>query len=138
MRKPHEFGAFTRAEWKNIVWGERPAIVRYVVDGDSFGAMFDAGGKQYGFVEVRLADLDTDELDDPDPEKRARAVAARDLLATLLPIGTAVKLGYKEIDNRGRYVAWVRAYTGDGDGRSITEIGSTMLASGLAWPWART
>jgi len=87
-----------------------------VVDGDTFWL---AGEK------IRIADIDTPELDGKCPTERALAIQARDRLRELLVGGFEVQRGGS--DRYGRTLAEVAV-----NGRSV---GETLIAEKLARRW---
>lgn len=73
---------------------------------------------------IRIADIDTPELDSADPAERRRAIAARDRLVQLLNAGEVVieRTGH---DRYGRTLA------------RIGTIGDQLVGEGLARRWQR-
>lgn len=122
-RKPEELQRFPRALAGRVVWGTRPASVRYVVDGDTFGALVDWGGANYRFETVRLAGIDAD----PPTGDAGRAAAAE--LARMLPMGARVVLATRGVDAYGRIVAEVEAMAPDG---AVLDVAAALVAAGHA------
>ena len=69
-----------------------PATVDYVLDGDTFAARVLLDEDITITVRVRLADVDTPEINGKCEHEIEMALRARDRLAELLPVGTMVDL----------------------------------------------
>jgi len=114
----------------------RAACVR-VIDGDTFEALVDLGMRTLQRVKIRLTDIDTPALKDPDPLRAAAGKEAAHRLGEILPalaFGTwPVRLAVRGPDPHDRWVAEVWVATEDGE-RNVQE---TLLAEGLATPWPK-
>jgi micrococcal nuclease len=82
------------------------AKVINVVDGDTIDAEVDLGFYVYQRMRLRLAFIDTPEMNDKDPEKRAKAREAKDYVSDLL-LGANVVLRTHKKDKYGRFLAEV-------------------------------
>jgi endonuclease YncB( thermonuclease family) len=105
-----------------------------VIDGDTIKVTVDLPFDTGYRPTLRLIGYDADELDDRDPDKRARALAARDYLVQLV---TGVPLyieTYRERRTFIRYTAkvWIHPAAGDS---SLVSVSDLMLGSGLVVPW---
>lgn len=96
-----------------------PAVVDYVLDGDTFAAkvMLEDGIKIT--VRVRLSDVDTPELNGLCDEEIAAANKAKNRVAELLPSGTIVELSEITDD---KYLGRIDAKVILPDGRDLSEI----------------
>lgn len=122
MRRPAEFG-----DWPSSLhapFGPYRAVVRHIVDGDTFDVLVDLGFNQYAYQVIRLAGIDA-------PEKNRAAtkeagLAAKHFLEGLLPLGTQVLLMTDpDPDSFGRYIAIVDRADG-------VEINQALLDAGHA------
>ena len=106
----------------------REGIVIKVYDGDTVTVASRLPGMKPMFrFSVRLADIDTPEVRDRDPDLKRRAIDARDTLRGLV-LGSHVTLDVHRLDKYGRLLAHVR--TDDG-----TDLSSFMLRTGHAVPY---
>ena len=96
-----------------------PAIVDYVIDGDTFGArvMLDDGVRIT--VRVRIANVDTPELHGVCDYEINMANMARNRLAELLPVGAIIEL--KNIHD-DKYLGRIDALVYDADGNNIGQM----------------
>lgn len=96
-----------------------PAIVDYVIDGDTFGArvMLDDGVRIT--VRVRIANVDTPELHGVCDYEVNMANMARNRLAELLPVGAIVELKNIRDD---KYLGRIDALVYDADGNNIGQM----------------
>ena len=104
------------------------ASVSKVVDGDTFDATVDLGFYVFTVVRFRLYGLDTMEINDKDPAKRALAMQAKLFLIDKV-LNKYVTLQTYKTDKYGRWLAEV--YLPD----VPTSINSQLLAEGLAVPY---
>lgn len=107
--------------------GPYPAEVVRVLDGDSFEARIRIWLDQDVVTIVRLAGIDTAELDAPCDAARARAAAARDFLSERLKAGVVSLSDIRRDKFGGRVVA--RATAGGAD------VASALAEAGLAQPY---
>ena len=96
-----------------------PAIVDYVIDGDTFGArvMLDDGVRIT--VRVRIANVDTPELHGVCDYEINMANMARNRLAELLPVGAIIELKNIRDD---KYLGRIDALIYDADGNNIGQM----------------
>ena len=96
-----------------------PAIVDYVIDGDTFGArvLLDDGVRIT--VRVRIANVDTPELHGVCDYEVNMANMARNRLAELLPVGAIVELKNIRDD---KYLGRIDALVYDADGNNIGQM----------------
>jgi endonuclease YncB( thermonuclease family) len=67
------------------------AVVTKLIDGDTFDVSIDGRTER-----IRMLNIDTPETKDPDEVVQCLGPEASDFLATLIPVGTTVKLEYDE------------------------------------------
>lgn len=84
-------------------------LVDHVIDGDTIAGTFTAdAGLDLAIIlrgwRLRFYSLDTEELTDPDPERRARALAAKEYLASRVPAGVTLQVDSYSFDNYGRRI----------------------------------
>jgi len=110
---------------------EYRAVVIRVVDGDTVDLHIDQGLEIYRLTRVRLASINTAELNSPNPEQRELAQRAQDWLRAKLPAGTqtTIKTFKDRREKYGRYLVMVYL---DGDEVSINE---QLVSNGLAVPY---
>lgn len=130
MRKPEEF--------EDVAFPNDPAwvfrgIVKRVVDGDTFDVLVDQGFNQYGYVTVRLRNVDTPEIFRPETEKeRERGFKAKRLVERLVMDKPVLLHTYKDKTSFGRYIASV-VFTDPETGVSQS-LGARLIREGLAEP----
>lgn len=96
-----------------------PATVDYVLDGDTFAARVLLDEDITITVRVRLADVDTPEINGKCEHEIEMALRARDRLAELLPVGTMVDLRDVTDD---KYLGRIDARVFTSDGRDVSRI----------------
>lgn len=96
-----------------------PATVDYVLDGDTFAARVLLDEDITITVRVRLADVDTPEINGKCEREIEMALRARDRLAELLPVGSTVDLRDVADD---KYLGRIDARVFTSDGRDVTRI----------------
>lgn len=96
-----------------------PATVDYVLDGDTFAARVLLDEDITITVRVRLADVDTPEINGKCEREIEMAMRARDRLAELLPVGTMVDLRDVADD---KYLGRIDARVFTSDGRDVSRI----------------
>jgi micrococcal nuclease len=104
------------------------AVVKKVVDGDTIDVEIDMGFKIFSHERVRLARINTPELNALDPIVRSAAQSAM-LAVNNLVLGKQVVISTKKTDLYGRYLAEV--YYVDQDGQQLN-LSDELLAKGLA------
>lgn len=119
------------------------ATVQRVVDGDTVDVSVDLGFFVSVLVRVRLAEIDTPELNASDAAVRERARAARDHLVHLLAPGERVMI-HTERDRREKFGRWLATISPDvvnsssylraevGDARTVN---AAMVRDGFAVPY---
>ena len=95
------------------------AVVDYIVDGDTFGATVLLNDGIKVPVRVRFMNIDAPELSGECESEIQAAIAAKDRLAELIPVGTIVALSEIKDD---KYLGRIDAFVADGAGRDIGEI----------------
>ena len=112
------------------VAGAVPATVNYIFDGDTFAAYVNLADDIRISVRVRLINADTPELSGKCAKEIDAANRAKDRLAELLPIGSAVELtGIKD----DKYLGRIDAYVVLPDGR---DVGKVLISEKLARPYS--
>ena len=106
-----------------------PATVDYVLDGDTFAARVLLDEDITITVRVRLADVDTPEINGKCEREIEMALRARDRLAELLPVGSTVDLRDVADD---KYLGRIDARVFTSDGRDVTRI---LINEKLGWPY---
>lgn len=96
-----------------------PATVDYVLDGDTFAARVLLDEYITITVRVRLADVDTPEINGKCEREIEMALRARDRLAELLPVGSTVDLRDVADD---KYLGRIDARVFTSDGRDVFRI----------------
>jgi len=96
-----------------------PARVGHILDGDTFSAAVSLDADTTVSVRVRLRNVDTPEMNGDCEYERARAVAARDRLAEIIPVGSMVELSNVKDD---KYLGRIDANVADSRGRDVGEI----------------
>lgn len=126
MSKPAQF-----REWPeslDVPYGPYRAVIERVVDGDTVHVGVSLGLDEYAYRMIRIKDAFAPELFSGPPEERERGKAARDFLATLIPIGTKCRLTTeRDASTFGRYVASIELE----DGR---DVATALIEAGHASP----
>ncbi len=118
------FVALSLAFVTNVA-GAVPAVVRYIVDGDTFSAGVKLADDTTVSVRVRLRNIDTPELHGECVDEIVAANVARDRLAELLPVDSIVELENVKDD---KYLGRIDANVIDGRGR---DVGRVLIREGL-------
>ena len=118
------------AEAPRVILGPIPAAVERVIDGDTIEVRADVWIGQQIVVRVRLAGIDTPELDARCDSERDRAEAARKLVTDLIAGARIELLNIRGGKYFGRVIADVRT----ADGLDLSDI---VLQSGLGRPYRR-
>jgi len=105
------------------------ATVEKIVDGDSVWLKADVGFRVTFKDNFRLLRIDTPELRTKDVEEKARAYAAKDRLAELIPVGSSVVIRTSKSGKYGRWLAEVYVDDSYGD---LVNINDIMLEEGHA------
>lgn len=106
-----------------------PAVVDYVVDGDTFGATVLFDDDVSVPVRVRILNIDTPEIHGKCKSEINKAHLAKDALSNILPQGTKVELDSIKDD---KYLGRIDANVVLKDGRNVGDI---MINRGLARPY---
>ncbi len=96
-----------------------PAVVRYIVDGDTFSAGVKLQDDTVVSVRVRIRNVDTPEIHGECVDEIVAANVARDRLAELLPIDSVVELENVKDD---KYLGRIDANVKDTRGRDVGRI----------------
>ncbi len=96
-----------------------PAVVDYIIDGDTFAARVNMEPDIFITVRVRIANVDTPELHGQCDYEINMAKLAQARLAQLIPIGTNIELGEIRDD---KYLGRIDARVFGPDGRDIGRI----------------
>ncbi len=121
-RKPVEFNDFPADLHPGF--GPYPAIVKHIVDGDTFDILSDAGLQRYPYVTVRVLGIDA-------PEKnrmatRVAGLAAKAYLEEVMPLGSPIRVATKpDPDSFGRFLVHVTLPSGQ-------DLGDVMVNAGHA------
>ena len=96
-----------------------PAVVKYVVDGDTFSAGVNLADDTVVSVRVRIRNVDTPELHGECIDEIVAANVARNRLAELLPVDSVVELENVKDD---KYLGRIDANVKDSRGRDVGQI----------------
>ncbi len=102
-----------------------PAIVRYIVDGDTFSAGVKLEDDTIISVRVRLRNVDTPELHGQCIDEIVKANVARTRLSELIPVDSVVELQNIKDD---KYLGRIDANVLDAQGR---DVGKILVDEGL-------
>lgn len=110
-------------------------VVAEVYDGDTVRLWVSLGLDEYAWKDIRLADVRAPEIRAADPIEKLHGFEARDYLASLIPLGSKVRVrterdeGAAEVLTFTRYVGWITRSDGlDVNGemtRWLAEMGYT-------------
>ena len=81
-------------------------VVR-VIDGDTVVLNIDLGFKIYHVMSCRLAGVNAPELNSKDEAVKLAAVASKEFLMSMLPVGEIVTIESKRLDKYGRALVWI-------------------------------
>lgn len=96
-----------------------PARVGHILDGDTFSAVVSLDVDTTVSVRVRLRNVDTPEMNGDCEYERSRAIAARDRLAEIIPVGSMVELSNVKDD---KYLGRIDANVKNANGADVGEI----------------
>lgn len=99
-----------------------------IVDGDTVDAEIDLGFKLYTVHRLRLIDIDTEEMNDPNPSLKQLARTAKQYMIDNL-LGKNVKINTYKSDSFGRYLAEIYI--------DKFNVNDYLLESGLARKWKK-
>ncbi len=123
-RRPAEFDGWPVS--LAVGYGPYRAVVRHIIDGDTFDCFVDLGWNDYRYQAVRLLGCDTPEINRPDT--KVAGLAARDFVKSVMPPGSRVVLYTKQDpDSFGRYLARIKLE----NGLDLTDV---LLSAGHAEP----
>jgi endonuclease YncB( thermonuclease family) len=130
MRKPSAFRS-----WDPSLpvpgYGPYKAVIQYIVDGDTYDAIVDVGGRSYPYWTLRLIQASGMGVDTPEtnrPASRAAGLAAKHFVIDTMPIGTQVVIWtHPDPDEFGR---WLAAVTIPGN----VDLAAALIAAGHATP----
>jgi endonuclease YncB( thermonuclease family) len=125
---PVTVGEASPAESRAAFHAAYPARLLRVLDGDTFEARVHVWPGIDITTKVRLRGIDAPELRARCPDERIKAEAARDALAAMLSEGDLMVLRVGLDKYGGRVLA-------DAATRSVPDISTAMLATGLARPY---
>ena len=80
------------------------AQVARVIDGDTVVLEIDLGFKIFHVMSCRLAGINAPEFHAKDEATRASAIASKEYLMSILPVGEWVEIESKKLDKYGRAV----------------------------------
>ena len=103
-----------------------PATVDYILDGDTFAARVSLDDDIKISVRVRIIDIDTPEMSGECASEIQMAIAAKNRLAELIPVGTVVELSQVKDD---KYLGRIDARVKTASGLDISDI---MVRENLA------
>lgn len=106
-----------------------PAVVKYIVDGDTFSAGVKLADDTTVSVRVRLRNVDTPELHGECVDEIVAANVAKNRLAELLPVDSVVELENIKDD---KYLGRIDANVIDSRGR---DVGRVLIREGLGRPY---
>lgn len=109
-------------------YGPYKATFISAYDGDTMTLLLTLSPGLYRETKVRLAAVDTPEIQAQCPEEKDLAITARDLTRSALASATELRVTIHGIDRYGR---WLATVTIDG-----TSLAATLLDRGLARPWS--
>lgn len=96
-----------------------PAVVKYIVDGDTFSAGVKLQDDTVVSVRVRISNVDTPELHGECVDEIVAANVAKNRLAELLPVDSVVELENVKDD---KYLGRIDALVKDTRGRDVGQI----------------
>jgi endonuclease YncB( thermonuclease family) len=116
---------FILALFAPIITNAAPAVVDYIIDGDTFAGRVALEDGIKISVRVRLINVDTPEMNGECENEIKMANAARDRLAELIPIGETVELSeIKDDKYLGRIDARVKTASG-------ADVGEVLIKENL-------
>ena len=104
-------------------------VVEDIVDGDTVDVLVSLGWGRYEYVAVRLAGINANETNDPDPIKRAHGVAAADYLRGRI-IGSQCEVRNVLKKSFERYVGELWVW----EKGAYFDVAAELVALGLAVP----
>lgn len=105
MRRPEQF-----AGHPGKVGRAYRAVCLRVIDGDTYDFMVDLGFYTYAYITVRLAGVDTPEINTKDSAEKLRGLAAKAFATELLLGKPCMLYTEKDAETFGRFVASVDVF----------------------------
>ena len=118
------FVALPLAFTVNVVFAV-PAVVKYIIDGDTFSAGVKLSDDTVVSVRVRIRNVDTPEMHGECVDEIVAANVARNRLSELLPVDSVVELENIRDD---KYLGRIDANVLDARGR---DVGNILIREGL-------
>jgi len=123
-KKPVEFRDFPDSLKDETNFGPYRAVVKEWVDGDTLRVLIDIGFNLYPYETIRIADIDTPELNRAATAEAGRAAKA--YAESIAPAGTLIVIDTRpDTESFGRYVAFLMLPDG-------SDIGTTIVNAGHA------
>lgn len=122
--------SFLVAFWVVGAANATPAVVDYIIDGDTFAGRVALADDTKITVHVRLINVDTPEIHGECKSEIRAAFAAKAQLAELIPVGTVVEL--REIKD-DKYLGRIDARVLDASGR---DVGTILVQEKLGRPYS--
>lgn len=110
------------------------AVVLAWHDGDTLTCAIDVGFNLTLKEPLRLAGVDTPELNSPNPGLRVRARLARDRAAEACPVGTPISVTTEKGDSRDKYGRWLGTVYCDVGGQP-TCLNALLISEGHGVPY---
>lgn len=107
-----------------------PAVVKYIVDGDTFSAGVKLADDTMVSVRVRIRNVDTPELHGECVDEIVAANVAKNRLAEMLPVDSVVELENVKDD---KYLGRIDATVRDSHGR---DVGRALIREKLGRPYS--
>lgn len=104
------------------------AILKNVVDGDTVDVTIDLGFSIYHTIRIRLAGIDTAELNSPDAGERELAKKAKEYLTQF--VGNQIIVDSVGKDKYGRYLAYLTI--------GLLDVNNKLISEGLAKPYGQS
>ncbi len=122
-RKPIEFRDFPADLHPGF--GPYSAIVKHIVDGDTFDLLIDAGLQEYPYVTARLLGYDAPETNRL--ATRAAGLAAKAFVEEVMPVGSPVQVRTApDPDSFGRWLVRVALLSGYDLGKMMENAGHVV------------
>ncbi|MDR0449423.1 MAG: thermonuclease family protein [Rickettsiales bacterium] len=113
-----------------------PALVDYIIDGDTFWAYVELANGAVIRTKIRFMNNDAPEMSGECERERKLAIASRDRLGEIIPVGGKVRLtDIKDDKYQGRIDAYVLNEDGDVGEQMIKEGHAVPYSGGKRNPW---
>lgn len=106
------------------------ATIKEWHDGDTCSVTVDLGFRISLAIKIRLAGIDTPEINSADPEKKAAAIKARDRAAALCQVGMTVVIETEKSDPRDKFQRFLAHIPIMYNGKHVT-LTSVLILEGL-------